>query len=31
VEVCGVMLRLVGYRVDDDVGTICDDECCSRK
>ncbi|GJU97938.1 hypothetical protein Tco_1327209 [Tanacetum coccineum] len=22
---------LVGYHVDDDVGTICDDGCCSRK
>ncbi|GJQ99711.1 hypothetical protein Tco_0522696 [Tanacetum coccineum] len=43
VEVCGVMLGsnlaagnhfktgLVGYHVDDDVGTICDDGCCSRK
>ncbi|GJV61103.1 hypothetical protein Tco_1467203 [Tanacetum coccineum] len=25
------MLWLVGYHVDDDVGTICDDGCCSRK
>ncbi|GKB93535.1 hypothetical protein Tco_0979672 [Tanacetum coccineum] len=43
VEVCGVMLgrslatgkhfktRLVGYHVDDDDETICDNGCCSKK
>ncbi|GJY16397.1 hypothetical protein Tco_0386819 [Tanacetum coccineum] len=43
VEVCGVILGRslatgklfkigsVGYHVDDDVGTICNDGCCSRK